>query len=323
MLPPPSTPPPRPAKRSNQRVGEHFESPRKKRAPKKDSAIVVRPGLALRQQQLAAEINALLGTSSADDHSSEKEILGSADRAIEHDDSADCPEEHFILQEDSSHDDAVLSTMDKRPRRVVPDAAAHRLYNNWLSLIPTLVDDYLAYMQQTQGRLGRSPALDTSSCSDGICPVKEFTIQCLHVDCMCTSFIIPYDLLTQIIDLQVTTFRACNCATLPQRLVRNGLFPTSSQQPRFAVSIDLLDFYFALFERSADAVTALAGALKSIYRRRGFAILNGKVCRPSVIRRVILILVPHRESHSRTLFVEVLDKLYNGMTYCVDGRKQP
>lgn len=44
-----------------------------------------------------------------------------------------------------------------------------------------------------------------------------------------------------------------------------------------AVSIDLLDFYSALFDRSADAVTALAGALKSLYSRRGFPILNNKV----------------------------------------------
>ena len=47
--------------------------------------------------------------------------------------------------------------------------------------------------------------------------------------------------------------------------------------PRSAISIDLLDLYFALFERSADAVSALAGALKTMYYRRGFSILNGKV----------------------------------------------
>ena len=51
----------------------------------------------------------------------------------------------------------------------------------------------------------------------------------------------------------------------------------SPSHPRLAVSIDLLDFYFAIFERSADAVTALAGALKTMYSRRGFSILNLKV----------------------------------------------
>lgn len=73
------------------------------------------------------------------------------------------------------------------------------------------------------------------------------------------------------------TFHTCECIALPQALVRNGLFPTSPLQPHIAVSIDLLDFYFALFERSVDAVSALAGALKAIYGRRGFSILNAKV----------------------------------------------
>ncbi|KAI1784327.1 hypothetical protein LXA43DRAFT_901841 [Ganoderma leucocontextum] len=127
-----------------------------------------------------------------------------------------------------------LHLHESHPRRVLPDAATHRLYSNWLVLIPTLVHDYLGYMQRSQGRLGRPP------------------------------------------DLITITFQSCHCATIPQILVRNGLFPTSPLQPRLAVSIDLLDFYSALFDRSADAVTALAGALKAMYSRRGFHILNEK-----------------------------------------------
>ena len=53
-----------------------------------------------------------------------------------------------------------------------------------------------------------------------------------------------------------------------------------------AVSIDLLDLYSALFDRSADAVTALAGALKTMYSRRGFPILNSKV--PYGVRSIML-----------------------------------
>ena len=78
-------------------------------------------------------------------------------------------------------------------------------------------------------------------------------------------------------DLETVTFQPCSCASTPQLLVRNGLFPTSPLQPRLAISIDLLDFYSALFDRSADAVWALAGALKTMYSRRGFPILNEKV----------------------------------------------
>ena len=45
-----------------------------------------------------------------------------------------------------------------------------------------------------------------------------------------------------------------------------------------AVSIELLDFYSALFERSCDAVNAMAAALNTFYNRRGFFLTNDKVC---------------------------------------------
>ncbi|EED78101.1 predicted protein, partial [Postia placenta Mad-698-R] len=63
---------------------------------------------------------------------------------------------------------------------------------------------------------------------------------------------------------------------IPQVLVHHGLFPVSPSHPRTTVSIDLLEFYHALFERSADAVTALAGALRTHYARRGFQTLDHK-----------------------------------------------
>lgn len=78
-------------------------------------------------------------------------------------------------------------------------------------------------------------------------------------------------------DIATITFETCECFTLPQVLVRNALFPTSPTQPCLAISIDLLDLYSALFERSADAVSALSGALKTMYSRHGFSILNSKV----------------------------------------------
>ncbi|KAG1889576.1 hypothetical protein F4604DRAFT_1569122 [Suillus subluteus] len=40
--------------------------------------------------------------------------------------------------------------------------------------------------------------------------------------------------------------------------------------PRIAISIELLSFYRVLFERSCDAVNALAAALKTHYARQGF-----------------------------------------------------
>ncbi|KAJ7602480.1 hypothetical protein DFH06DRAFT_1152759, partial [Mycena polygramma] len=50
--------------------------------------------------------------------------------------------------------------------------------------------------------------------------------------------------------------------------------PMSPTKPKTGVSIDLLDVYRALFERSCDAITALAAALRTIYDRRGFFVVS-------------------------------------------------
>ncbi|KAJ7845678.1 hypothetical protein B0H13DRAFT_1647204, partial [Mycena leptocephala] len=55
-------------------------------------------------------------------------------------------------------------------------------------------------------------------------------------------------------------------------LLQHGLFAASPTRPRTAVSIDLLDLYRGFFERSCDAITALAAALHSTYTRRGLCV---------------------------------------------------
>ena len=71
---------------------------------------------------------------------------------------------------------------------------------------------------------------------------------------------------------------SCKCSTITQALVHAGLFPTAPSQPHMAISIDLLTFYRSLFERSCDAINALALALQSHYVRRGFRMVNKHVC---------------------------------------------
>lgn len=75
---------------------------------------------------------------------------------------------------------------------------------------------------------------------------------------------------------------SCECEDIFQVLVSNGLFPTAPVFPRMAVAIHLLDFYQALFERSCDAVNAMASALNTYYTRRGYIILNKKVSNANV-----------------------------------------
>ncbi|KAJ7431750.1 hypothetical protein B0H11DRAFT_1761580 [Mycena galericulata] len=69
--------------------------------------------------------------------------------------------------------------------------------------------------------------------------------------------------------VRITT---CDCLPAPILLLQHGLFPASPTKPRTAVSIDLLDLYRGFFERSCDAITALAAALHTTYTRRGFAV---------------------------------------------------
>ncbi|KAJ6469415.1 hypothetical protein C8R45DRAFT_837134 [Mycena sanguinolenta] len=55
------------------------------------------------------------------------------------------------------------------------------------------------------------------------------------------------------------------------------LYPLpSSNRPRIGVSLDVLDIYRAMFERSCDAITALAAALRTVYDRRGFTVVSDR-----------------------------------------------
>lgn len=113
-------------------------------------------------------------------------------------------------------------------------------------------------------------------------------------------------------DFETVDVEACQCQDLFQTLVINGLFPTSPSQPRVAVSIDLLNLYIALFERSCDAINALASALKSFYTGWGFIHNNAKVWRSFVL--VTALLTTHRGKLFKMRFARDSVMQCNGMT---------
>ncbi|KAJ7727050.1 hypothetical protein B0H14DRAFT_2410313 [Mycena olivaceomarginata] len=118
-----------------------------------------------------------------------------------------------------------------------------KLEQSWNALLPTLEAPFAEYRQATHGQ--RPPAI----------------LESIHYECTAGY----------LVSVRVTT---CTCTTVPVLLVRHGVFPTSPTQPHTAVSIDLLDVYRALFERSCDAITALAAALRTVYKRRGFHVFS-------------------------------------------------
>ena len=183
VLPPPATPPPRPSKRSNQLVGVHFESPKRRRPWLKDSQLVLRPGLARQELELTAKLNKMLGKIGTGEQSfpsldSTDEQAGpenarepSPTPPTEHVANSDTQERRF---EDEPH-----------TRRLLPDEVAQRLYSNWLNLMPTLHAEYLAYLERTQGRLGRFRDDDhLDLCTSRLCTTKEASVQCLYFDCL-------------------------------------------------------------------------------------------------------------------------------------------
>ncbi|KAJ8081689.1 hypothetical protein PM082_007535 [Marasmius tenuissimus] len=138
----------------------------------------------------------------------------------------------------------------KQPRK---DSA-----ERWQGLLPTLVEPLLTFRDRTVGKVLES--FDgPSPCATGSCIILEADIQVIKFD-----------------SHQVKKFHHCRCQSLPQVLVAHGLFPTAPLQPRMAISIALLDFYQTLCQFSSDAVTALAGGLAMVYRRRGF-----RLCSPT------------------------------------------
>ncbi|KAJ7310116.1 hypothetical protein DFH08DRAFT_653564, partial [Mycena albidolilacea] len=69
----------------------------------------------------------------------------------------------------------------------------------------------------------------------------------------------------------------CQCMPVGVLLICHGIFPASPTWPWTGISIDLLKIYWALFERSCDAITVLAAALHTIYDWRGFKVLSSRV----------------------------------------------
>lgn len=99
-----------------------------------------------------------------------------------------------------------------------------------------------------------------------------------------------------------------------QVLVHHGLFPTAPSQPWMAVSVNLLAFYCALFERSCNAINALASALKSHYSWQGFHMTDTEV-RFNLMLELLLTSF-RRVNLSKIHFVGALAMLSSGLTFC-------
>ncbi|KAF8145325.1 hypothetical protein K438DRAFT_1782065 [Mycena galopus ATCC 62051] len=147
------------------------------------------------------------------------------------------------------------------PPRVRANAApAQRLQVAWTILLPALEAPYGLYCRTSYGQ---APTIIPDT---------------IHHDCT-ASCGVPIN--TRVRCLYISYFQnidvaTCSCMPMASLLVQHGVFPGSPTKTQTGISIDLLEIYRALFERSCDAITALAAALNTIYERRGFRVPSQK-----------------------------------------------
>ncbi|KAG1769148.1 hypothetical protein EDD22DRAFT_771437 [Suillus occidentalis] len=244
-------------------LGQHFVSLRKARDKRKTQTLVALPGAELKRRHLLTQMQRLMDPTSSQTVCSPRTRLGSPSGGSNNinisNDFDFTGAEDQMLEEVSSDMRTDIET-SPRKRRILPDKSTDALYANWQKLIPTLIDPQLSYHARTLGQALEKTHDVISACGTDTCAHKRTNLLCLFFD--------------RFVSIDVLS---CECSSLPQVLLHHGLFPTSPSQPRMAVSVDLLSFYRALFERLCDAINALASALKTHYSRRGFQVTDARV----------------------------------------------
>ncbi|KAJ6531047.1 hypothetical protein B0H19DRAFT_1082031 [Mycena capillaripes] len=244
-------------------AGAHFTSPLKSRDPY-SKQVVIPFGRDRRVAKLRKEMKALLNSGQASSQAADSP--SNHDNAAESDGDADM-QDWVDETWDPPPPPSLAPLAPPRypsfniPRAPKPLSRAQRLCISWDLLLPKLEEPYTQYQRASYAQ--RPPVISVLLCHQCIasCQIPVISqIQCLYIS-----------------HFEEVRVKTCDCMPIPALLVQNGVFPMSPSQPQTAVSIDLLDVYRALFERSCDAITALAAALQTIYGRHGFHVYSTKV----------------------------------------------
>ncbi|KAJ7758999.1 hypothetical protein DFH07DRAFT_772333 [Mycena maculata] len=233
--------------------GVHFESPRKQRDGK-GKRLVIGSGRALKVAALQARMQALLQKTPS---TSDPTPPPGTSENLDPDGDAEMPGWEDVEMEMEPAPPPPLEI----PRPASIPNPNIRLAASWDAILPMLEAPFVLYRRAIHGkRPGTiSPSIHYDCLAACGHPI-DTTIRCLYI--------------SHFESVHVTT---CACMPVPVLLVQHGVFPTSPTRPQTGVSIELLDIYRALFERSCDAIMALAAALRTIYKRRGFRILSKQI----------------------------------------------
>ncbi|KAK7053896.1 hypothetical protein R3P38DRAFT_3305315 [Favolaschia claudopus] len=240
-------------------LGTHHTSPIKARNTRKQKEV---RGLGRAQRTAAAaqRLHAILHGN--DPPSASRPALNhpmdlSNDQDVEMDGWDD---EEVIVITPSAASAASVPPRPPLPQHSDTDAAHIRLNNAWNSLLPMLELPWVQYYRDTHGEprdcIPTEVVYDCTSACDSPTVSK---VKCLYPT-----------------HIRYVTLKTCSCKSAAILLVEHGVFPATPTKTQSGIAFDLLDFYRALFERSCDAVTALAAALHTVYERRGFRVLSAK-----------------------------------------------
>lgn len=191
LLPLPRTPVRKPPGRSQQLVGAHYVSPKRRRARASKREPVQPLGHKVLEAAALAKMHALETV----DNSNASEDARMDDGFTLHD-----PEYDFSMEiDDTDVADANFGTCDlennnpqpaeRYPRRIVPNNVAHRLFSTWKDVLTSVVPHFLDYSRSVQGtHLALAPQI-IEPCGKDSCEQKISFVQCLYWYCAYMSYL--------------------------------------------------------------------------------------------------------------------------------------
>ncbi|KAJ6578348.1 hypothetical protein B0H19DRAFT_1253593 [Mycena capillaripes] len=232
-------------------MGHHFTSPLKARDKRKQKPVLTL-GQAMRLSNARARLRARFNKDS-----------GPSGLAPEASSSGSSPLAESQATGDAEWmDEEALQVLPPLPTATANKAASlthRRVFDSWDQLLPLLEDPFADYYRSTHAQQQSAiPPLIEYQCPVG-CSRKAQVVRCLYP--------------LHVVHVRIVT---CDCMRLGVLLVQHGVFPASPNRPRIGVSLDVLDIYRAMFERSCDAITALAAALRTVYDRWGFTVVSDR-----------------------------------------------
>ena len=152
-------------------MGQHFTSPKRRRDKRKSQTEVVIPGQDAKRQRLRQRLDDLLN----------RKLPAMPPPPVTNDSLLDA-----VIEDATGNTDSIQHVDDDVNEEIhhksTPSVAMSRLYDNWHTVIPSIIQPYLQYLAETIGKPLTRPDATLIGCHRG-CEPKRTSLLCLHFDC--------------------------------------------------------------------------------------------------------------------------------------------